>query len=83
VASLESAADLHALVARTGLFAGASPPEGSSWRPGEFRRFQIGTLPDGRPEWIDFWIQNHLLPPFEDLWARREEATERGIVVAS
>jgi hypothetical protein len=46
--------------------------EGNSWRPDSFRRFQIGTLFDGREEWLEFWRENHLLPPFEDVFARRE-----------
>ena len=46
--------------------------EGPSWRPNVFRRFQIGRLPDGREEWLEFWRANHLLAPFDDLWGRRE-----------
>ena len=45
--------------------------EGTTWRPTEFRRFVVGTLPDGREERLEFWRHNHLLGPFEELWARR------------
>jgi hypothetical protein len=64
--------DLPELLARTGLFSGGPVIEGNSWRPHAFRRFQIGRLPDGREEWLEFWRENHLLPPFADLSARRE-----------
>lgn len=57
-------------------------PEGSSWRPADFRRFVVGTLPDGREERLEFWRHNHLLAPFEELWARREEAGYGGARVA-
>ena len=33
-------------------------------RADAFRRFQIGTLASGREEWLEFWKENHLLPPF-------------------
>jgi hypothetical protein len=46
--------DLPARLARTNLFAGGAISEGPSWRPGAFRRFQIGTLPDSREEWLEF-----------------------------
>jgi hypothetical protein len=48
--------------------------EGSSWRPKDFRRFIIGTLPDGRDERLEFWRHNHLLAEFPLL----EERSERG-----
>ena len=57
---------------QTTIFAGKTPVEGPSWRPNAFRRFQSGTLPDGREEWLEFWRGNHLLAPFADLFARRE-----------
>lgn len=50
--------------------------EGVSWRPADFRRFQIGLLPGGKEEWLEFWFRNHLLAPFEELFARREDAAE-------
>ena len=43
-----------------------------------FRRFQIGRLPDGREEWLEFWYRNHLLAPFYELYARREEGPYGG-----
>lgn len=46
--------------------------EGPSWRPNDFIRFDIGRLPDGREEWLEFWLHNHLLPPFDDLRNRQE-----------
>jgi hypothetical protein len=64
--------DLPAALARTALSSGGPVTEGDSWRPHAFRRFQIGRLPDGREEWLEFWRENHLLPPFADLYARRE-----------
>lgn len=64
--------DLPELLGRTALCSGGPIVEGDSWRPHAFRRFQIGRLPDGREEWLEFWRANHLLPPFADLYARRE-----------
>lgn len=64
--------DLAARLARCPLFATEPPVEGPSWRPNDFRRFQIGLLADGREEWLEFWRHNHLLPPFAELFARRE-----------
>jgi hypothetical protein len=58
---------------------GAEPLiEGPSWRPHSFRRFQIGRLADGREEWLEFWCGNHLLPPYSDLLARREQGLYGG-----
>ena len=47
--------------------------EGSSGSPGDFRRFRIGRLEDGREEWLESWRHHHLLAPFEEFFARREE----------
>ncbi|MDA0839316.1 MAG: hypothetical protein O2857_16225 [Planctomycetota bacterium] len=58
---------------QTSFFSSGSLIEGPSWRADDFRRFQIGQLPDGREEWLEFWRRNHLLPLFEDLYARREQ----------
>jgi hypothetical protein len=63
--------DLAARLARTGLFPGAGPVEGNSWRPGAFRRILLGNLADGREEWLELWRGNHLLAPFSELFARR------------
>lgn len=52
--------------------------EGPSWRPSEFRRFVIGTLPDGRDERAEFWLRNHLLAPFDRLSGASEEALVEG-----
>ena len=43
-----------------------------AWRSNDFARFEIGTLPDGRQEVLEFWIHNHLLPEFPELKARAE-----------
>jgi len=64
--------DLTERLARTSLAATQPIVEGNSWRPHAFRRFQIGRLPDGREEWLEFWRENHLLAPFSDLFVRRE-----------
>lgn len=49
-----------------------------SWRKDAFRRFQIGTLPNGREEWLEFWKENHLLPSFADAYQRRESGLYGG-----
>jgi hypothetical protein len=69
---------LPARLARTSLFGRAAPVEGPSWRPGAFRRFQIGTLPDGREEWLEFWRENHLLAPYSKLQTRAERGLYGG-----
>jgi hypothetical protein len=56
--------------------------EGPSWRPDDFARFEIGTLPDGREEWLEFWVRNHLLDPYDQLAARQEKGTYGGSEVA-
>jgi hypothetical protein len=61
-----------------GLTVRGSVIEGNSWRPNSFRRFQIGTLLDGREEWLEFWRENHLLGPFEVLFERREMGSYGG-----
>ena len=52
--------------------------EGPSWRPEAFRRFVVGVLPDGREERLEFWRENHLLAPFDDLYARRTDGLYGG-----
>lgn len=69
----ESWAELAPRLSATPLFDGRPVIEGPSWRPHSFRRFQIGRLPDGREEWLEFWCGNHLLAPFSGLYARREQ----------
>ena len=66
-------------LARSGLFQSTGPIEGNSWRPGAFRRFQVGNLPDGREEWLEFWRENHLLAPFSELLARCEVGAYGGV----
>ncbi len=70
--------DLGDRLVRSGIFPGGAPVEGTSWRPGAFRRFLVGTLPDGQEEWLEFWKENHLLDPFPELFARREAAPYGG-----
>jgi hypothetical protein len=55
--------------------------EGPSWRPGDFRRFVIGRLPDGQEERLEFWRRNHLLAPFGELHQRRSEGTYGGALL--
>lgn len=70
--------DLSDRLARTGVFPAGELSEGESWRPGAFRRFQIGRLPGGEEEWLEFWRTNHLLAPFPELLARRETVVYGG-----
>jgi hypothetical protein len=70
--------DLPARLAGTNLFGGQAVREGPSWRPGAFRRFKIGTLPDGREEWLEFWRENHLLAPHDELRTRAERGPYGG-----
>jgi len=70
--------DLADRLVRSRLFPGGAPVEGTSWRPRTFRRFLVGTLPDGQEEWLEFWKENHLLDPFPELFARREVAPYGG-----
>src|SRR5207245_606079 len=76
-----SPADWDGLLSRlnkTSLAAGQPLTPGPSWRPDAFQRFLLGRLPDGRDEWLEFWRNNHLLPPFADLYGRREPGTYGG-----
>lgn len=65
----------------TGLFKESSPSELPGWRGPDFRRFQLGRLESGREEWLEFWFRNHLLPSFDELFARRESAEILGTSV--
>jgi hypothetical protein len=76
--SLAAHHDLADRLQRTGLFAGRPPLELTSWRGADFRRFLLGRLPDGKEEWLEFWFRNHLLPPYDVLYARREEGEVAG-----
>lgn len=72
---------LREALGRARLFAGPPLEEGPSWRPRDFRRFIIGRLPDGREERLEFWRRNHLLAPFDELFARRAEGDYGGRVL--
>lgn len=74
--------DLGSRLNQSTLASGGPLAPGPSWRPGAFQRFLLGRLPDGRDEWLEFWRTNHLLPPFADLYARREEGTYGGRALA-
>ena len=76
--SSDHAKDLAERLRATRLFSGLQLVESVSWRSGDFCRFQIGVLPTGKEEWLEFWFHNHLLAPFAELYERREEATEAG-----
>ena len=52
--------------------------EGPSWRSGDFVRFELGKLPDGREEWLEFWVHNHLLADFRSVRERGERGTYGG-----
>lgn len=70
VASVASPADLRAKLPPSPLFAAFK--EVPAWRSDDFARFEIGTLPNGRQEFLEFWIRNHLLPDFSTLKERAE-----------
>ncbi len=70
--------DLEPALRRSPFFAQRQLEEGPSWRPNDFRRFCIGRLPDGREEWLELWRRNHLLPPFDELYARHEDGQYGG-----
>lgn len=70
VTSVSSPDDLRSRLPSDPLFSGIK--EVPVWRSDDFARFEIGTLPDGRQELLEFWIHNHLLPGFSDLKARAE-----------
>jgi len=42
------------------------------WRSKDFARFEIGTLPDGRQELMEFWLRNHLLSDYDAMKSRAE-----------
>jgi len=70
--SLAAADALPERLRRTRLFQGSMLREETTWRGRDFRRFQIGLLPNGREEWMEFWFRNHLLAPFDEAFGRRE-----------
>lgn len=63
-------AGLTDCVSRLAIVRGPSR-EGESWRPRDFRRYVVGSLEDGREERVEFWRHNHLLAPWDELFARR------------
>jgi hypothetical protein len=60
----------------------AAAREAPVWRSRDFARFEIGRLPDGREELLEFWLHNHLLPDFETLKSRSEVGAYGGGEVA-
>jgi len=64
--------DLAERLSWTPLFGGRPAAEGPSWRAHAFRRFRIGTLQDGKDEWLAFWRENHLLASHAELLTRAE-----------
>jgi hypothetical protein len=46
--------------------------EEPAWRKHDFVRYEIGKLDDGREEWLEFWLHNHLLDEFPKLKSRAE-----------
>jgi hypothetical protein len=52
------------------------------WRAHDFARYEVGTLPDGRPQWLEFWLRNHLLDDFANLKKRAEVGIYGGEPVA-
>jgi hypothetical protein len=68
--SLATPQELRARIGQVHMFGGAS--EEAVWRRNDFARYRIGSLPDGREEWLEFWLRNHLLDPFPMLKARAE-----------
>jgi hypothetical protein len=78
--SASSTHDVREKLSRSEMLGNAR--EGPSWRPDDFTRFEIGRLPDGREEWLEFWLHNHLLPSFGDLNARCEQGSYGGQPVA-
>jgi hypothetical protein len=76
--SAPSMQELRATVARLGATGELVAREGPSWRPEDFARFETGRLADGREEWVEFWLHNHLLPDFIELWSRQERGVYGG-----
>jgi hypothetical protein len=73
--------DIAERMGRSDWFRSRNPVETPSWRATTFRRFQIGTLPSAREELLEFWKENHLLPPFNDLYARCESGEYGGRLI--
>ncbi len=60
-------------LSRTALFLAGVAVEVPTWRGEDFRRFVLGLLPNGKEELLEFWLRNHLLDDFANLYRRREE----------
>lgn len=56
--------------------------EEPAWRSHDFARYEIGKLPDGREQWLGFWLRNHLLDAFANLKTRAETGAYGGERVA-
>jgi hypothetical protein len=80
VAGVRSTAEIRERLSHSQLLKAA--PDGASWRADDFTRFEIGRLPDGREEWLEFWIRNHLLPDFAELRSRAERGEYGGRTIA-
>lgn len=76
--SAPSLDEVRKRLATADLFRDLAPREGPSWRPDDFARFEVGRLPDGREEWLEFWLRNHLLPSFAELKSRHERGSYGG-----
>jgi hypothetical protein len=75
--------NLSDLLSKTSLFGSSPPTESITWRgEDDFKRYVIGTLPDGKEELLEFWIHNHLLDDFQELYQRREEGFYAGKTVS-
>jgi hypothetical protein len=75
--------NLSDLLSKTSLFVSATPTESITWRgENDFKRYVIGTLPDGKEELLEFWIHNHLLDDFKELYQRREDGFYAGKTVS-
>jgi hypothetical protein len=75
--------NLSELLRQTSLFVSVTLTESITWRgENDFKRYVIGTLPDGKEELLEFWIHNHLLDDFKDLYQRREEGFYGGKTVS-
>jgi hypothetical protein len=46
--------------------------ESAVWRKNDFAPYEVGPLSDGREEWLEFWIRDHLLRDFNALRAEAE-----------
>ncbi len=73
VTSLSTPDEPRERLPRVGLLSAAR--EEPVWRHGDFARFEIGRLPNGQEEWLEFWLRNHLLADFASLKARAEIGT--------